>query len=399
MNLITHAAAAALAITVGTASAFQPATAPAAVPGKPTPASRPAPPTPAQPDTLTAAPDAPVYTPPSWASPECEKIAGLLTGSWKTATPVAQQGSADSKVDVWMHVKPIRVQGLDSTLYVEQTRSDAPHKPFRQAIFELYPYKGKTRLRTYEFRSRNPASMTGLWLAPEYFPPIAAGELIATIDVDLAPASGGFAGKTPYPYPTGLYGAVEMTSDLSLSADTLTTQDRGYDAAGKIVWGASEKDSYTFKKTAPDVTADKRDNGLIIISFVPGTGEKKIEKGDRVSFHYTGWFASGDTFDSSRAKRPLIYNHPAGIVAGLIQGFEGTSKGECRKIIIPWNLGYGAQGSRTVPPYTNILFETEIMSVDTPPALTPTAPPTPGPAKSPQIRPVETQPVSPSSPK
>ncbi len=322
-----------------------------------------------------------------WGTPEIEKIGKMLSGSWKTTAPVNQQNPAAGKIDVWMHIVPMAVQGLDGTMYVENARSDAPHRPYRQAIFQLYSYKGKARLRTYEFRNRDTGGMVGLWLAPQYLPQIAAGELIATIDIDISPSGKGYAGKSPYPFPTGVGGAVEMTSELQLTDDTIVTEDRGFDATGKIVWGSSENDSYTFKKTAPASTADVRDNGLIVISMVPGTGEKKIARGDRVSMHYTGWLANGKLWDTSRnVDRPLMYNQGAGMVAGLTQGMEGAGLREVRRLVIPWDLGYGAAGYRNVPPYTNLIIETEVMSIETPetpPGPPPQAPTPPAPAGEP----------------
>ncbi|MCC6428806.1 MAG: FKBP-type peptidyl-prolyl cis-trans isomerase [Phycisphaerales bacterium] len=336
-------------------------------PTQPTQASRP---------ELPPPPPPPEFTPPNWASPELEKIGAMLTGSWKSASSV-EQHDGKGKADIWMHIHPIVVQGMDSTLYVENSRADAPSKPYRQAIFQLYSYKGKPRLRTYTFApGRDTGAMTGMWLVPEYLPQIAGGELTATLDVELTPSGNGYAGKTPYPYPTSTHGAVEMTSDVQLTADTLTTKDRGYDATGKIVWGASETDSYTFKKTQPPYTAEKRDNGLIIISMLPGEpSAQKIAKGDRVAIHYTGWYTNGRMFESSRPRGiPLQYNQGAGMVAGMTQGMDGAAKGEVRRLVIPWELGYGAAGNRNFPPYSNLIFDTEVMSIQTPEPA-PEAPP------------------------
>lgn len=324
-----------------------------------------------------AAPAPAVYTPPTWPTPEIEKLAGLLTGSWKTSAPVAEQGST-ATIDVWMHVKPIAVKGLTGTLYVEQARADAPERPYRQAFFQLYPYKDKVRLRTLEFRSPSTTGMmTGLWQVPQYFPTVEAGELIATIDIELTRSPSGYSGRTPYPYPTNLYGAVEMTSEISISPDTLVVQDRGYDATGKVVWGSGAGDSYTFKKTSAPYKADVRDNGLIVIPLRTGAGDLKVAEGNRVGVHYTGWLTSGRQFESSRPNnRPLLYNHPRGVVAGWSQSLEGATKGEVRKVIIPHELGYGVNGTPKIPPYATIIFETEIVSIDVLPKA-PSAPAAP----------------------
>jgi FKBP-type peptidyl-prolyl cis-trans isomerase/CpeT/CpcT family (DUF1001) len=345
---------------------------PASQPGQ----NRPPQPTPPPPPPAT-------YRMPAWPTPEIEKIATLLTGSWKAPQKSGAHGTeSQTPIDLWMHIKPILIEGIDGTLYVEIAQSTSAHRPYRQAIFQLYAYKDKTRLRTYEFRGKDTGSIIGMWLAPEYFPEITTADLIATLDIDLAPTADGYAGKTPYPYPTGSHGAVEMTSELSITPETLVSSDRGFDAAGKPVWGSGDESVFTFTKTDPDIKVDKRDNGLIVMALAAGKGEKPVSTADRVALHYTGWLVNGRMFDSSRQRgQPLVFNQGAGLIPGMIQGIDGAKAGEIRRLIIPWQIAYGAQGrGANIPPHSTLIFETEILSVDTPPAAAPS--PTPTPPKS-----------------
>lgn len=67
-----------------------------------------------------------------------------------------------------------------------------------------------------------------------------------------------------------------------------------------------------------------------------------VENGDIATFHYTGTFEDGSTFDSSRDREPLRSVVGAG---GLIAGFEeallGMEIGEAKAVVIPPEKGYG----------------------------------------------------------
>ena len=191
------------------------------------------------------------------SSADIARISSMLTGSWKsTSAQNLFPGSEGESAQIVLNIAPVAVEGVENALYAEASRADALDKPYRQSIYELYSYKGKTRLRTYEIRntpSVRPA-IVGAWLAPELIGDLSRDDLIATLDVEMAASSGGFSGKTPYPYPTGVGGAVEMTSEISVSDDRLVTKDRGYDASGNVVWGADESAEYTFERFDTGIT-------------------------------------------------------------------------------------------------------------------------------------------------
>jgi FKBP-type peptidyl-prolyl cis-trans isomerase len=91
-----------------------------------------------------------------------------------------------------------------------------------------------------------------------------------------------------------------------------------------------------------------------------------LQKFDKVEVHYTGWLASGKKFDSS-----LDRNEPFPVQIGLgkvIKGWDagliGMKVGGKRKLFIPPELGYGAQGSPpTIPPNAKLVFEVELLRI------------------------------------
>lgn len=106
-------------------------------------------------------------------------------------------------------------------------------------------------------------------------------------------------------------------------------------------------------------------NGLIIEDVKIGTGAEAV-KGALISVHYVGTLVDGTKFDSSR-DRGEPFQFPLGqgmVIQGWEQGFEGMKVGGVRKLTIPPDLGYGAQGAGgVIPPNATLKFEVELLGV------------------------------------
>ncbi len=319
---------------------------------------------------------------PSWADDEIAKVADMLTGSWKTADAVSEWGNgADGSVQLVLQIAPVPVGEDGTMLYVEASRADQMDQPYRQTMFSLYRYKGNIRLRTYEFRMPESSlgAMVGLWAAPEFFPPMTRDDLIATLDVELSPASGGYAGSTPYPYPTGVGGAVEMTSHVELKGDTMVTADRGFDADGNVVWGADQGGQWVWNRVENPARVQHLDKGVIAIDFVRPEG-RASKSGDHIFVHYSGWTTDGNMFDSSRPRNSpfdLTFPSPGRLIEGWNVGLGDMTVGTKRRLIIPSDAGYGVRGQprANIPPNATLLFEVEMMDIqDAKPAAAAPAP-------------------------
>ena len=118
------------------------------------------------------------------------------------------------------------------------------------------------------------------------------------------------------------------------------------------------------KKDHPNVL--QTESGLVYEILEDGTGEHP-EKGDGIALHYTGTHVYGDKFDSSVDRNaPLNFDY---LVMGLIPGFNegvGLSKeGMKITLYIPYYLAYGPQGRMpTIPPYSDLIFELDILEVE-----------------------------------
>lgn len=127
-----------------------------------------------------------------------------------------------------------------------------------------------------------------------------------------------------------------------------------------------------------NITVKPNENGVYIIVKKKGTGAK-VAAGRTVAMNYTGRLLDGTMFDSSvesdaiqgglqqpgRTYEPLTYTvGQMSLIPGWEQGVMGQPAGTILQLIIPSAQGYGPQGAgKTIPPYSPLVFDIEIVSV------------------------------------
>ena len=104
-----------------------------------------------------------------------------------------------------------------------------------------------------------------------------------------------------------------------------------------------------------------------------GTGPA-IKSGQTAVVHYTGWLYDekapenkGRKFDSSRDRnQPFDFELGAGmVIQGWDEGVEGIQVGGQRRLVIPPEKGYGAQGAGgVIPPNATLLFDVELVGIE-----------------------------------
>lgn len=140
--------------------------------------------------------------------------------------------------------------------------------------------------------------------------------------------------------------------------------------AGALSWCAAQAGAQ--ETPAPEVPPAEP---LVITDLVLGVGNEALP-GMICVVHYTGWLFDGQAkdyrgrqFDNSRERRqPLSFPLGAGrVIKGWDRGVVGMRVGGLRRLIIPPALGYGDRnmGNGTIPPDSTLLFEVELLAVET----------------------------------
>ncbi len=126
--------------------------------------------------------------------------------------------------------------------------------------------------------------------------------------------------------------------------------------------------------------------GLASSSFSLSYIDTKIGTGELAaphkwySIHYTGYLVDGTKFDSSLDRGEPI-SIPYGqhkVIPGWDTGFDGMHVGGKRRLFIPYQLAYGANGQGPIPAKSELIFDVELVAQSD---TQPVPKPAPAPAK------------------
>jgi len=133
----------------------------------------------------------------------------------------------------------------------------------------------------------------------------------------------------------------------------------------------------------------KEDLGIEASSFSLDYIDTKVGTGELAgahnfySIHYTGYLLDGTKFDSSvdRGEPINVAYGQHQVIPGWDTGFAGMRVGGRRRLIIPFQLAYGATAHGPIPAKSALVFDVELLGISTtPPAPKAPAPKPPAPA-------------------
>ena len=106
-------------------------------------------------------------------------------------------------------------------------------------------------------------------------------------------------------------------------------------------------------------------DGLYYIEKAKGTGPQALA-GKKVKVHYTGTLLNGKKFESSRDRNePLEFILGSGqVIRGWEEGIAMMKQGGKATLIIPSSLGYMDQNKGTIPPFSTLVFDIELLEVN-----------------------------------
>lgn len=133
-------------------------------------------------------------------------------------------------------------------LYQEQALTKQLNKPYRQRFLRIAPTQDNRQVESAAFRPLTPRNWIGLCSKPQQERVINKGDLSpSTCSVYLQRTDKNYVGETAAGgCPSKFRGAARITNRIILHQTGMDTLDRGYDAAGKQIWGAKEQ-PYQFR--------------------------------------------------------------------------------------------------------------------------------------------------------
>ncbi len=105
--------------------------------------------------------------------------------------------------------------------------------------------------------------------------------------------------------------------------------------------------------------------GVEIVNREGGDGKTFPTVGKKVKCHYIGKLENGTVFDSSYDRgQPATFGLNQ-VIPGWTEGLQLLKPGGKAKLIIPANLGYGANGyPPVIPPNSWLVFDVELIKVN-----------------------------------
>lgn len=179
-----------------------------------------------------------------------ESLAMTMAGSYTSA----EQAQADSSyLHIELEMARIWHKRKDGAwLYVEQAAAESKEKPYRQRVYRLTEVNDST-FRSEIHTIRGGERLFGAYKDPMLLAQLSADSLVALegCAITLHRRGSVYVGSTDgRACPNTRSGAAYATSEVTLRSDRLVSWDRGYDDAGRQVWGAT-KGGYIFLRRRP----------------------------------------------------------------------------------------------------------------------------------------------------
>jgi peptidylprolyl isomerase/FKBP-type peptidyl-prolyl cis-trans isomerase FklB len=170
----------------------------------------------------------------------------------------------------------------------------------------------------------------------------------------------------------GLY--LMMTAAISLAAISCSSDGDDY----LDEWMVANQQVFNAIKTNPEYKELKspgNESSIYYKVLQKGEGKDSIYYTSVVSCYYKGMFAAdypqndikkGDVFDRRLYDDGTPYSFTVGtsVINGWKTALYGMVRGDKWEVWIPYQLAYGRSGSSSIPGYSTLVFEIEIVSID-----------------------------------
>jgi len=197
------------------------------------------------------------------------------------------------------------------------------------------------------------------------------GKATAIVPSSLAFGEKGRAGVVP-PFSTMIYELEIINVQTKVEHDKTLAADKKKSEEKLQKNKTEEMANLTKYLKEKNITAKPSPSGIYYIEKIKGSGAKAAT-GKVVKVHYTGTLLNGTKFDSSRDRnQPFEFTLGQGqVIKGWDEGIALMNVGGKATLIIPSNMGYNERDMGTIPPYSTLVFDVELIDVQDPKPASP----------------------------
>lgn len=183
---------------------------------------------------------------------EEDRTQELITHMTGTFDSGLQAQSNSKYYNISLHMYPMWTDRTDGRwLYVEQAVASNPAEPYRQRMYQVLKTSKGYESRVFELP--DPENSVGAWKGGTSVDNLSPEDLIlregCTVYLDYNSQTGTFEGKTKSGQClSSLRGATYAESEVVIHPDYIQSWDRGFDANGQQVWGATDG-PYVFRRS------------------------------------------------------------------------------------------------------------------------------------------------------
>ena len=143
------------------------------------------------------------------------------------------------------------------------------------------------------------------------------------------------------------------------------------DWKGALAASKAEAENPTQVEPEPEIGPPEESVEFTInATHVPAKCPRKSMAGSIMRVHYVGKLLSNKKIFASSfhtGSMPLRFTLGSDeVVQGWNEGLVDMCEGERRRLMVPWNLAYGKEGSKGVPPYSDVQYDFELTELSNP---------------------------------
>ena len=110
-----------------------------------------------------------------------------------------------------------------------------------------------------------------------------------------------------------------------------------------------------------NLDATKSNSGLYYVITKEGTGKKPTSNTSNVTVAYKGYFLDGNVFDKNESGYTTALNR---VIPGWTEGIQLFKESGEGILLVPSNLGYGANKRGSIPGGAVLVFDIKLISVN-----------------------------------